>query len=278
MSGIRLYVADAFTAVPFRGNPASVCVLDRDISDATMQAIASEMNHSETAFVRPLDGPPHQSTRFGLRWFTPKVEVPLCGHATLATAAVIFREIRNPADEVVFETLSGPLSARREHSGIALDFPAADFAPASASQAILDALGALRPVAAFHARGGRNLLLHLANEGEVRTLNPDFERLQQARGHEGFVGVIATAAGPAGYDFVSRYFAPWIGVNEDPVTGAAHCALAPYWAALTGKHEMRAQQASARGGDLTVRVRGDRVVLVGDAVVVMTGNLRIAVS
>lgn len=275
MNKIPLYLVDAFTEKAFAGNPASVCVLERDVSTTTMQAIASEMNHSETAFVRPLIGAPARATHFSLRWFTPETEVPLCGHATLAASAVIFREFANPAVQLCFETKSGTLSATRESEGIALDFPAQDFETASVAPLVLRALGVRETKAVCYARGGRNLLLHLANESRVRELAPDFGGLRAARGKESFLGVIVTAAGSGGYDFVSRYFAPWVGIDEDPVTGVAHCALTPYWVKLTGKQEMRAYQASRRGGAMTVRLRGDRVQLVGQAIVVAAGALRL---
>lgn len=275
MIEIPLYVVDAFTAKAFGGNPASICVLRHEVPPTTMQTIAAEMNHSETAFARPLDGTPAEATRFSLRWFTPEVEVPLCGHATLATSAAIFRELANRAAQVHFETKSGTLCARRDGDDIALDFPAEDSRAASVAPAVLSALGVRQTVAVCYARKGRNLLLHLADEGEVRELAPDFARLRAARGEAPFLGVIVTAAGSGGYDFVSRYFAPWVGIDEDPVTGAAHCALAPYWARLSGRQEMRAYQASRRGGAMTVRLSGDRVELVGQAVVVAAGVLRL---
>ena len=272
---IPLYVVDAFTAKAFGGNPASVCILGHPVPATTMQAIAAEMNHSETAFLRPLDGPPAIATRFSLRWFTPEVEVPLCGHATLAASAVLFWEVVNPAPQMHFETESGALSARRDGEGIALDFPAEDFRSASVEPAVLSALGVSKPIATCYARKGRSLLLHLEDEREVRELMPDFARLRAARGEAPFLGVIVTAPGSDDYDFVSRYFAPWVGIDEDPVTGAAHCALTPYWTRLTGRQEMRAYQASRRGGEMTVRLRGDRVELVGQAVVVASGTLRL---
>lgn len=275
MNEIPLYVVDAFTVKAFGGNPASVCILGREIPTATMQTIAAEMNHSETAFVCPLDGPPTMATHFSLRWFTPEVEVPLCGHASLAASAVIFREVVNPAPQIHFETKSGTLSARQDGERIALDFPAEDFRSASVAPAVLSALGVCNPIATCYTREDRNLLLHLRDEQEVRELIPDFARLRAARREVPFLGVIVTAAGSDDYDFVSRYFAPWVGVDEDPVTGAAHCALTPYWTRLTGKQEMRAYQASRRGGEMTVCLRGDRVELVGQAVVVVSGTLRL---
>lgn len=272
-----LFTVDAFTAVPFRGNPAAVCLLRRELTDLTMQAIAAEMKHSETAFLMPSDGSAARANRFSLRWFTPEVEVPLCGHATLAASIVIFGELGNPATEVRFDTMSGPLAARREGERIALDFPAADaFRPATAeASVVVEALGVRELLGAFHARGNRNLLLHVGSEREVRELAPDFDRLRRARRNEPFLGVIVTAAGSGPYDFVSRYFAPWVGVDEDPVTGSAHCALAPYWHRQTGRAEMRAYQASKRGGEMVVRLKGSRVDLVGEGVVVTVGELRL---
>lgn len=275
MSKLPLYIVDAFTAAPFRGNPASVCLLEREIPEATMQAIAAEMNHSETAFALSLKGSPTLATGFSLRWFTPEVEVPLCGHATLATAAVIFRELANPADTIGFETKSGRLSARLEGKRIALDFPAEVGRPTEVAPEVCAALGLREVKAASYARWDRNLLLELGSESEVRGLAPDFMRLRAAGGEDRFLGVIVTAAGSGGFDFVSRYFAPWLGIDEDPVTGVAHCALTPYWARLTGKSEMRAYQASRRGGEMTVRLKGDRVDLVGEAVIVAEATLRL---
>jgi len=272
---IPFYIVDAFSTIRFQGNPASVCLMDTEIPEATMQAIAAEMNHSETAFTLSIDGGPTLGKRFSLRWFTPAVEVPLCGHATLATAAVILYELANPAQAIRFETKSGTLSARREGSRITLDFPAADCRGATPPPEVCAALGAEGVIAACYAREDRNLLLQLGSESEVRDLAPDFRRLEAARGEERFHGIIVTAHSSGQFDFISRYFAPWLGIDEDPVTGAAHCALAPYWARLTGKHEMRAYQASRRGGEMTVRVRGERVELAGEAVTVAAGTIRL---
>ena len=275
MTKLPLYIVDAFTAERFRGNPASVCMLESELPESAMQMIAGEMNHSETAFALPLGGSPRVATRFSLRWFTPEVEVPLCGHATLATAAVILRVLGNSASTIQFETKSGILSARRDGTGIALDFPAEVGEPTKVTPEVLAALGVREVKGAWWVREDRNLLLELGSESEVRGLAPDFTRLQASRGDAPFLGVIVTAAGTGGFDFVTRYFAPWIGIDEDPVTGVAHCALTPYWARRTGKSEMRAYQASRRGGEMTVRLKGNRVDLVGDAVIVAEGTLRL---
>lgn len=273
---LPIYVVDAFTPVPFRGNPAAVCLLEHELPEPLMQSIAAEMNLSETAFVLPRDESASQGTRFGLRWFSPQVEVPLCGHATLAAATVIFSELGNPATDVHFETQSGVLVSRREGTGFALDFPAADIELGAVRPAVLAALGVREIKGACRVRQGRNLLLHLRHERDVRELRPDFAALRVARAEDPFLGVIVTAAGSGDFDFISRYFAPWVGVDEDPVTGAAHCALGPYWGSLVKKRELRAYQASKRGGELIVRVNGERVTLVGQSVVVSEGTLRIA--
>jgi predicted PhzF superfamily epimerase YddE/YHI9 len=181
----------------------------------------------------------------------------------------------NPASELQFETKSGVLVGRRKGARTALDFPAADIRLGRVSPAVTGALGVHEMKGVCQVRQGRNLLIHLRHEREVRELAPDFAALLVARADEPFLGVIVTAAGSSGYDFVSRCFAPWMGVNEDPVTGAAHCALGPYWAGLLRKTELRAYQASKRGGELTVHVHGERVALIGEAVIVSEGTLRI---
>jgi PhzF family phenazine biosynthesis protein len=274
MPDLPLYVVDAFTGPGLRGNPAGVCLLKEELPDAVMRKIAADLGHSETAFVRPLEGTPEKVPDFALRWFTPEVEVPLCGHATLATAAVLFGELRNPFTSLSFETKSGELLARRRDAGrIALSLPAETFSPAEASPAVLQALGAGKPLGSYLARMDRNLLLELSSEAEVRALKPDFARLKAAKGEEPFLGIIVTARGAGEYDFVSRYFAPWVGIDEDPVTGSAHCALGPFWAKRLAKTELRALQASPRGGAMTVRPADGRVELEGAAVVVSSGSL-----
>jgi len=273
MSKLPLYIVDAFTATRFRGNPASVCVLEREIPVSTMQAIAAEMNHSETAFVLSIDDSPQHASRFLLRWFTPQVEVPLCGHATLATAAVIFSTLGNNAAIIQFETKSGKLLTWREDTRIVLDFPAEDCQPIKVAPEIYTALGVQDVKESWYAGRDGNLLLEFYSESEVRDLKPDFRDLKSAPREKPFLGVIVTAKGSGKFDFVSRFFAPWIGIDEDPVTGAAHCALTPYWARRTGKSEMRALQVSRRGGEMTVRLKDKRVNLIGEAVIVAEGTL-----
>ncbi len=276
---IRIFQVDAFTQEPFRGNPAAVCLLSHDYEDAILRAIAAEMNLSETAFVTPLDTEDWKTaTHFSLRWFTPQVEVRLCGHATLATGVVLLNVIGVSAPQITFETLSGELVAKRATRGsVLLDFPADPPQPLAPPTAILEALGgATGMVETLYASQTQKLLVCLEEESQVRALAPDYSRLKAAPVPEIVKGVIVTAASQTPYDFISRYFAPWVGIDEDPVTGSAHTVLAPYWAARLKKTALDAYQASARGGALHVRLVGDaRVELLGYAVVVLEGNLQI---
>lgn len=263
-ANITIVQVDAFTSEPFRGNPAAVCLLREEATAAWMQAIAAEMNVSETAFVRPREG-----GGFSLRWFTPTVEVPLCGHATLSSAHVLWEERLVPPDEAItFHSQSGLLSARREGDWICLDFPALPVEPASTPDGLPEALGC--PVVSAHQNQARTYLAELASEKVVRELQPDFGRLRE-RG----IGVcIVTARSDSdSYEFVSRFFAPGLGIDEDPVTGAAHCSLAPFWAERLGKSELVGHQVSKRGGVVRVRVRGERVDILGQAVTVLRGEL-----
>jgi PhzF family phenazine biosynthesis protein len=264
-----IFQVDAFTAEPFKGNPAAVCLLDGPRPAGWMQQVGAEMNLSETAFLWPhKDG-------FELRWFTPEIEVPLCGHATLASAHVLFETGRAaPGRPVRFHTRSGLLVARRAGPGIELDFPAIPVVASDLPDAARAALGVSpRYVARTPGqplRGG-NYLVELADEEAVRGAHPDFAAMRRAVP----AGVILTArAEGGGYDFVSRYFAPDAGIDEDPVTGSAHCVIAPWLAARTGRAEFVGEQASARGGTVGMRLEGDRVVLSGRAVTVLEGVLR----
>jgi PhzF family phenazine biosynthesis protein len=228
-----------------------------------MQSVASEMNLSETAFVEP------QAAGYGLRWFTPVAEVGLCGHATLASAHVLYETgLAKPAEPVRFDSVSGPLTARREDGLLVLDFPARPAGPAPAPPGLLAALGVDR--AEWMGQAKDDLMVVLGREEEVTGLRPDTVALA---GY-GTRGVIVTApAARPGADFVSRFFAPGVGIAEDPVTGSAHCTLAPYWAQRLGRAELTGYQASARGGTVGVRVEGDRVLLAGRAVTVFSGQL-----
>ena len=257
-----LYQVDAFTARPFAGNPAAVCLLDEPRDAGWMQDVAREMNLSETAFLHPENG------GYRLRWFTPAVEVELCGHATLASAHVLWETGRLAAGETArFHTLSGLLTAGRAGEWIELDFPARAAEETAAPEGLAEAVGA-EP--RFVGRSRYDYLLELPSEEAVRSADPDFRRLAALKVR----GVIITAWATEGpYDVVSRFFAPGAGVDEDPVTGSAHCTLGPFWSRRLGKPELLAFQASARGGVVKVRVEGDRVKLGGQAVTVLQGRL-----
>jgi PhzF family phenazine biosynthesis protein len=261
--GAPLFQVDAFASGPFTGNPAAVCLLDGPGDPAWMQAVAAEMNLSETAFVHARDG---ETGRFGLRWFTPTVEVDLCGHATLASAHVLW-ETRRLATEVAarFETRSGVLTATRAGDDVALDFPADPVVAAEPEPDLLDAIGLGHAVA---STGRIGWVLEVADARVVRDAHPDFTRLAAFD-----IAVLTARADDAAYDFVSRCFGPKFGIDEDPVTGSAHCALGPYWAERLGKTELTGYQASARGGVVRVTVHGDRTVLGGRAATVTRGEL-----
>jgi PhzF family phenazine biosynthesis protein len=256
---------DAFTDRPFRGNPAGVCVLEEERDPAWMQAVAAELNLSETAFLQGGDG------HYALRWFTPRVEVRLCGHATLAGAHHLWEAGLCEAEEITFDTLSGKLAAVRDAEGrIELDFPARTMAEAAPPPGLLTGLNLKPDQAKTIAAGEEDWLVEVRDEALLRALQPDLARLARVDAR----GIIVTARGDGEqFDFVSRFFAPAVGVPEDPVTGSAHCSLAPYWAARLGRTRLRAFQASARGGELEVEVRGARVALVGRAVTVLRGTL-----
>jgi PhzF family phenazine biosynthesis protein len=260
---LRILQIDAFTSEPFRGNPAAVCLLGRERDAQWMQDVAAEMNVSETAFLLPRDD------GFSLRWFTPAVEVALCGHATLASAHALWEEnVLAPAETARFHTKSGLLTADRKGNLIELDFPATREEPSPAPPGLLESLGVTNPV--YVGRNKFDYLVEVESEEVVRGLDPDHAQLRKIEVR----GVIVTSrAAATNADFVSRFFAPGSGVDEDPVTGSAHCCLTPYWAARLGKDEMTAYQASRRGGYVYVQLAGDRVKLRGHAVTVLRGEL-----
>ncbi|AMV37649.1 PhzF family phenazine biosynthesis protein [Planctomyces sp. SH-PL62] len=264
-----LTTVDAFTDRPFAGNPAAVCVLDAPAPEEWMQLVAREMNLSETAFLLPVDGGP----RHGLRWFTPTVEVDLCGHATLAAAHVLWEEGRLAPDATAeFETRSGRLAARRVDGWIELDFPSKPVDRRVEDPAELEEIAAaLRSPIVSAWRNPFDLLVELADEESVRDLAPDFGRVKAILGR----GIIATSrsSDPA-FDFVSRFFAPRVGVDEDPVCGSAHCCSGPFWASRLGRTDLRARQVSARGGVLRLRIGEERVALAGQAVTTFRGQLQ----
>jgi PhzF family phenazine biosynthesis protein len=259
---LHITQVDAFTNRPFAGNPAAVCILPKPAEPSWMLDVAREMNLAETAFlVRQKDG-------YDLRWFTPAIEIDLCGHATLASAHVLWEEGHlSPNTQARFHTRSGVLTADRNDSWIELDFPATPAAAAPAPPVLVEALGA-KP--RFVGRSRFDYLVEVDDEATVRRLAPNLDGLARVEAR----GVIVTSRADKGmYDFVSRFFAPQSGVPEDPVTGSAHCALTPYWSAKLGKTELVAYQASPRGGELRVRLDGDRVRLGGQAVTVLRGEL-----
>ena len=259
--GLPLFIVDAFTDKPFAGNPAAVCLLAQARADPWMQQVAAEMNLSETAFLLP------EEDGYRLRWFTPAVEVDLCGHATLASAHVLWETGRlKPSEPARFYTRSGLLTVERGSLSMTMDFPAKPPEPCWEWQDLPAVLGVR---AVYLGKNGMDGLVEVENESAVRASRPDFARLAEypVRG----VILTARAQNPA-YDFVSRFFAPRAGVREDPVTGSAHCCLGPYWSGRLKKQDLVGYQASTRGGVVQVSVRGDRVHLGGQAVTVVRGE------
>jgi predicted PhzF superfamily epimerase YddE/YHI9 len=255
------YQVSAFTQRQFGGNPAAVVPLEEWLPTEIMQAVAAENNLSETAFFVPGEA------GFGLRWFTPTVEVDLCGHATLAAAHVLFNELGHPAQQLHFQTRSGELIVSRVDGAISMDFPVYPVADSALDPAIVSALGGA-PVAAYESPFW---LYRYDSEAEVRALVPDMRALLSAAD----TPIIATAPGDA-VDFVSRFFGPQVGIDEDPVTGSAHCALVPLWSRLLGKDQLRALQVSARGGELDCELKGERVELRGCGLTFMRGQIELS--
>ena len=260
--GIQIFQVDAFTDRPFAGNPAAVCLVPEPRDEAWMQNVAREMNLSETAFLHK------QKDGFDLRWFTPAVEVDLCGHATLASAHVLWEAgLLPPEEQARFHTRSGLLTATRSANGIELDFPATPDEPAKAPAGLVEALNVIPQ---YVGRSAFDYLVEVDSEQTVRSLRPDFARLKALNTR----GVMVTSLADAPeYDFVSRFFASGAGVDEDPVTGSAHCCLGPFWSRRLGKNQFVAYQASERGGTVRVRVDGERVLLGGNAITVLRGEL-----
>jgi len=261
---VLLHLVDAFSDRPFSGNPAAVCLLDAPRSDEWMQQLANELGYSETAYVA------RAGSALSLRWFTPTVEVPLCGHATLASAHVLW-SVGRAQGTITFATKSGELTCERKGKLIQLDMPRSTLTDEPPPVGLMAALGGIKPLSLKRAQNDQ-LLVELADEDSVRKLTPDFRTLVQVKVR----GVIVTArAKNPEFDFVSRYFAPASGVDEDPVTGSAHCALTPFWAERLDKTSMRAQQLSKRGGVLEVELLPERVRIGGRAVTVFTGALTV---
>lgn len=263
---MRIFQVDAFTDSAFAGNPAAVCLLDGPADPRWMQQLAAEMNLAETAFLEPRDD------GYLLRWFTPVVEVALCGHATLASSHVLFETGLAAAGEPIhFDSASGRLAARRDGEAIVLDFPATPAVQEEPPPGLLDALGVTAPV--WTGRAPEDFMVVVTTEEEVTGLQPDVLKLAAIT----MRGTIVTApAARPGADFISRFFAPAAGIPEDPVTGSAHCTLAPYWFGRLGQTELTGYQASPRGGTVRVRAAADRILLTGHAVTVLTGELAAA--
>lgn len=263
-----IFTVDAFTDKPFAGNPAAVCILNDAIEDSLMQKIAFELNLAETAFVLK----EKDKTGFSLRWMTPVSEVDLCGHATLATSHILWQEGICSKDETIhFNTRSGLLKADYHKGEIGLDFPAIPEKEIEYPKELIKAIGGVTPK--YVGMTKWNYLIELDSEEAVRNLKPDFDTMLKLPGW----GTIITAkAAMPGYDFVSRFFAPEKGIQEDPVTGSAHCALGPYWQKRLGKDSFNAFQASERGGTVGVKVAGDRVMLAGMAVTVISGEINLS--
>jgi PhzF family phenazine biosynthesis protein len=260
--GMTIYQVDSFTDKPFSGNPAAVCILDELQDEIWMQNVAREMNLSETAFLQK------QIEGYNLRWFTPAVEVELCGHATIASAHVLWEiGLLEPGEQAIFHTLSGPLAAQQKGEWIEMNFPAKVEERAAAPAGLIEALGV---VVKYVGKNRFDYLVEVESEDVVRGIKPDFGLLLSVPAR----GVIVTSLADSDeYDFVSRFFAPSVGVNEDPVTGSAHCCLSPFWSKRLGKDELVGYQASARGGVVKVRYAGDRVFLEGQAITVLRGEL-----
>jgi predicted PhzF superfamily epimerase YddE/YHI9 len=254
----RIFQVDAFTSRPFAGNPAAVMLLEAFPDDTLLQSLAEENNLAETAFL-VRDGETYQ-----IRWFTPTVEVPLCGHATLASAAVVMERLEPSRQDVVFSSASGQLAVRRGGLGYVMDFPIRRCSAAEPPEGLGQALGAVLEETAWD---GFNFLVRLTSADAVRALSPDLAAIARMP----CAGIIVTARGDGDHDCVSRYFAPAKGIPEDPVTGGAHCALAPFWAERLGRADLRAFQASPRGGEVVCRLRGERVELEGSCVFYLEG-------
>ena len=262
---MKIWIVDAFTDRPYAGNPAAVTIVDSFPDDATCQKIAAEMNLSETAFIKPL-GPNH----FHLRWFTPKVEVKLCGHGTLASSHILHQEKLITGTEILFDSLSGPLRVYSSSSSYTLDFPLQKTGAQIESPLIRQHFGKI--VQAVQAYD--DIIIELASEEQLRAYVPQISEILKIDCR----GLILTARGTGRYDFVSRFFAPKVGVNEDPVTGSAHCKLAYFWQQKLNKSEFLAYQASPRGGEIKLSIVQDRVHLTGKAVTILKGEWQLVIS
>ncbi len=266
---MKIYFVDAFTSERFKGNPAAVCYLDQEISDSMKQQIAKEIGFSETAFIIPFNT---AENRYLLQWFTPLTEVNLCGHATLSSARILYHYYLNHQRPILFESKSGILKATRDGDHIVLDFPVENAKKSENNyNKIADVLGIRSKYECYECPHTDNILFVIEDENELKDLKPDFENLSQTD-ISPFSSVCITAPGSKPYDFVSRCFAPWEGINEDPVTGSTHTFLTPYWSNKLQKTQMKAKQLSERSGELIVEMSGDRVFIKGQAQIMLAGE------
>ena len=270
MKSLPIYQVDVFTKEYYKGNPAAVCILDVNLEDSQMKLIAAEMNLSETAFLVSLDETSHT---YSLRWFTPEVEVPLCGHGTIAAAKILFDEIGINSDEIIFQTKSGKVSAKRQDEGIVIDFPIDEPIDFQLPQGLIEALGVPEYEDVKIGKNTKKIILRVKDVKIIKELNPDFEQMKKITSKEGLKGIAVTTKGNDSYDFISRYFNPWAGINEDPVTGSVHTVLAAYWGKILDKKHMLAYQASSRAGEIKLEIKGKRVELIGEATVVLKGEI-----
>lgn len=277
---LKLFQVDAFTDKLFKGNPAGVCILNASdsLNEEQMLNIASEMNLSETAFVTPLDSCMiDQSSAYKIRWFTPETEVDLCGHATLSSAKVLFDVLGVESDRISFESKSGKLTAERSPKGIKIGLPKGKPQKIHIPFSVVECLNIKKEDCndAAYCKDSKNLILRMKNEETLRNLKPNFYKLRNYQPEEGIETLIITSLSISDYDFVSRCFAPWQGINEDPVTGSAHAVLAPYWSNIHNKISFKAYQASKRGGEMLVDIDDNIVSIIGNAVMVFQSELNI---
>lgn len=272
MISFPMYQVDVFTKEQFKGNPAAVCLLDREIEEIHMKGIAAEMNLSETAFLLPID---KDQNKYSLRWFTPEVEVSLCGHGTIGTAKILFDEMGIKSDEIYFETKSGTLIARRYAAGIGIDMPLDNPMDIKPTEELLNSIGINEYEDVKIGETTRKMIIIVNNDKEILELKPNFDTMRNLS-LDNIKGVAVTTKNTNDFDFISRYFNPWAGINEDPVTGSVHTVLANYWGHILAKKEMKAYQASSRGGELILRLIDDeRLDLIGQAIIVLKGEINI---
>lgn len=271
MKALKVYQVDVFTDKYYKGNPAAVSILENEMEEKHMKSIAAEMNLSETAFVLPID---RKSNIYSLRWFSPEEEVPLCGHGTIGTAKVLYDEMGVDSDEIIFETKSGRLIAKRYENGIGIDMPLDTPEDINLSSEFLFSMGVDKYIDAKIGKITRKVIIRVDNEEGILKLNPDFNKMKSLKFTENIKGVAITTNNTKKYDFLSRYFNPWAGINEDPVTGSVHTVLASYWGRILGKREMTAYQASYRDGKLILKIKDDnRLELIGESVLVLKGEI-----